>query len=267
MTDGKYYIDTVVSSVEIMKIFDKTLCEVFAGSEVLCLYNIHSEGLSLTKLEWDFLIAELQYFPSNLTKFLLSVNMNTEPEHIPLIKQALEDLLDWLLYVHPLSGVLRICNKLLSLLQNSHPYVHKRVKSQASRLQKNIEQAVVTTYTRLLSQAPPLDVMLAKILSYQPSEIKVDQGKIIGVPSWYKLDDQLVEESIVVQLLIANADLQSLQKLTSVSSSGNKNNASRVSQAQEQTIAHLKHIFYAEYILVMHYYYNSVFYYHLYIKY
>ena len=49
--DGKYHIDTVISSVEIMKIFDETLCKVFAESEVLSLYNIHGEGLSLTKME------------------------------------------------------------------------------------------------------------------------------------------------------------------------------------------------------------------------
>ena len=44
--------------------------------------------------------------------------------------KLLEEFVVWLLYRHPLEGKLRLCNKLISLLQTSGPVTHKRITEQ-----------------------------------------------------------------------------------------------------------------------------------------
>ena len=126
------------------------------------------------------------------------------------------------------------------------------MKKQASQLQNKIQECVVSLYNQLLLEASPLEAMISKIKTYHPKDIKVDQVNLTGIPHWYKFKDDFVEESVVVQLLIANADLKIWGNLTDDSSDVEEvmmSGTGNMSQAQKQTIAHLQHIFYSEYIL------------------
>ena len=238
-----------MSSVEIMKIFDEPLCHVFAGSEVLCLNNACGEGISLTHDEQDFLLAQLQFFPPELTDFLLGRTEYIETGIIPpLIQQALEDLLDWMLCVHPLEGKLRVCNKLLSLLQSASPHFHDHIRKQADRLQKRIEEKTILVFQALFKAVKDPKHMLDIIHRYQPQPVlAIDQTLYTGRPQWYKESDKTVDEAIVVQLLMANSRLQHWENTYKPTGKLPKVG---VSQAQLQTILHLTRIFNAEYILI-----------------
>ena len=41
------------------------------GLEVLGLRNMHEEGISVTHVEWNFIVPYLNQFPTNLSQYLL----------------------------------------------------------------------------------------------------------------------------------------------------------------------------------------------------
>lgn len=91
-----------------LNIFGKSISKVFPETEVLSLRNVTGEGISLTHDEYTFMADELQYFPQQLSTYLLE---SESYEHSLLEETLLGDFIVHLLNVHSLSGGLRLCNK------------------------------------------------------------------------------------------------------------------------------------------------------------
>lgn len=164
-----------------LEIFGNTIDKVFPNTEVLALHNVCGEGISLTHEEQEFMCAELRFFPHELSKFLLKKTHNK----LSLVTEALlQDFVVWLLCVHPLSGKSRLCNKLISLLQQSTAVAHEKIFSEATHLQKKIENSFEAVYATLLVDVPDLSLVVKSAMKFQPEKSITNQTTLTGIPKW-----------------------------------------------------------------------------------
>lgn len=174
--------------MEILDVFKNTIHKVFPDTEVLSLRNICGEGLSLTHDEYAFFAKQLEYFPEPLSAFLLDGNVNT-PDIVEEV--LLQDFIAWLLLTHPLSGQLRLCNKLVSLLQQSSPQAHHQIKTTATILQQRIEKTYGDVYLKHFHAVENIDVLIERAMKCQTGQQYVNQVEITGLPRYLSLSHPL----------------------------------------------------------------------------
>lgn len=222
MVDGKYHVETLESSIELLKIFGSSISEVFANTEVLALRNVGKEGISLTHEEWDMLRAELTHFPAALTRYLFDpshlVDATLSSSLVDMYKflnsVLLQDFVIWLLTVGNF-GKLRLCNKLIALLQEGDIYVHRMIAAAASELQDRIEAQTVQLCSELWNAVPDLQHLIKQLQAVHQTEVIVNQTALTRIPSWCNTRDGYVDRRIVVQLLMDCSQLQSLNHISS----------------------------------------------------
>jgi hypothetical protein len=189
---------TFVFSLEMLEIFGAdTLHKLLQGLEVLSLRNMCREGVSLTHKEWKFIAPHLNVYPIRLSEYLLNgvVNQPIEP--------VLVDFLECLLKHHPLTGKVRVCNKLLPLLQFGSHVVHLRIQSKSRELKEKISSQRNIVYERHLStvKIAEMETRIKELAATHSKSHITNQTSLTGCPSWYN-SGPIVAPHIIAELLM-----------------------------------------------------------------
>jgi hypothetical protein len=208
--NGEYIPVTLLFAVEMLEILGAdALRTMFQRVEVLSLRNMCGEGVSLTHKEWKYSAPFLNLFPNRLSEYLLN---GTEDA---TVKPILVDFLECLLANHPVSGHLRICNKLLPLLQHSDKGVHDRIKAKAIELQSKISVKRDQVYESFLKtiNITELEASIQKIATTNTRPDINSQMALTDRPPWYNSVDSVVESHITTELLMGSTSVIDFSQL------------------------------------------------------
>lgn len=201
------------------------------------------EGVSLTHDEWKYASTFLNIFPIRLSAYLLNGVSS------PLMEPILVDFVDCLLANHPLTGKLRICNKILPLLQFSNNNVHARIKTRAKELQGKISIQRDDVYKQLLDTVN-IQKMEEEIkeLSANTQKTIVNQASLTGCPPWYSFDDAKIPTLIITELLMGSRSKVNLSQIYTMMNQTIRK--VKPGPTQSQIIDRLTTTFAANYILL-----------------
>ena len=249
--NGKFFISTLSSPIEVLKIFrPNALKSVFVHTEILGLRNVHGEGCSLTHEEWVFAAKELRYFPPKLTDFLLKHVSGAGARKVPAdIMPDLAQFVIWLLCNHPTQGNIRVCNKLIPLCDSTY---HPKFLAEARKLLATIEGEATTKYEELrvgvdLHTLVSSITEIAKKALSNLGQRELKQTSVTGIPKWFKHADEPVENTILAQLLLCSNGLEHWEALPSTFTM--EENPESAADPQQFVISYLKEVFMLEYIL------------------
>lgn len=172
---------------------------------------LYSEGVNFTHEEWAFVGRFLPIFPIRLSEYLLDLkNVNS-------IEPVLVDFIVCLLANHPLSGYIRVCNKLLPLLHNSSSEYHDIITKEAKQLDKRINEKRDALYHTIQQQSPinelqqQVDGIIAKF-NLSSNVGVLSQISLTNIPPWYDYPPEEIQ-NIVLQLLMGSTSLVTLEHL------------------------------------------------------
>jgi hypothetical protein len=168
--------------------------------------------VSLSHKEWKFITSHLSLYPVCLSEYLLNGSA-----HDQSIESVLVDFLECLLSNHPLSGKIRVCNKLLPLLQFCSGTVHSHIQSKSKLLQGKISAKRDAVYAKILSEVN-ISEMEHQIQALSATHSKPhanNQVSLTGCPLWYNTD-QTVALYIIAELLMGCSIVIDLSQIYSM---------------------------------------------------
>lgn len=243
--DGTYGVNTVTSSVKVLKAFGRdAIQEVFGNSEVLSCRTVFGESVSLTHEEWDILWPELSHFSESFASCMLDRSLQSS--EIDFLAEDIILLVSKLLEIHPLQGNSRVCNKLLSFLSTLDDIkVLSHISLLAQSLYSRIVNSTLPIYKKHI-ESVDINYLAHKIdlLSEKLSNSQVDQLTVSHLPKWYNTSQQYVDKQSLLKLLYTNKDW------TKADSSGREERSVQEFQAVEHIFPFLISIqFYCTFVL------------------
>jgi len=210
---------------------------------------MRGEGCSLTHEEWEFMSKEIFYFSPELTSFLLDPISGGKAKEVPPdMEPELVGFLDWMVTNSPLSGNIRVCNKLLPLLKNTDEKVNTLLTSNAKSLHDRIEEKTAEVYQKMLFECNIKELIQHIQHIDQTKTVKLKENKqstLTGVPVWYLDADSLVKQTVLVQLLLTSTELTNWEALPQIMPGDDKSTVA--TDAQQHVVSFLRGTFFAEF--------------------